>query len=459
MFSVIFSFLLIILYTYIIYLLIYEKKYNFIFILLVASSIIQVLDKPFYIQIELSDIIGLTFLLFKRKLFKDILLTKTVLLFSLIFIIPIFIGFINVLIPFEYTSFNFISRTSVFIKASLRVLGILGSIYFLLYYLSKEKKSIELLKKILLYSFLISSVSGLIIYLNFKSPYFYFKGASYTPDGEESFLQYRISGFCYEPRMLGYFAAINYFLIDTINFKKIFRTILKIFSIVILILTFSISGMIFFCFIYFINYIFFKGLSVFLKQTFIIAILASILYILFYENINILLDVIVNAFNKRVIFEKDLNFNFFPSFLSNLERHDLPIIYYFDNNLSNIIFGFGYGLTRIFMGPFSWVSDLTGEGFNLKGTATCCEAHVGFVYFLGVGGLIFLFLWLFLFVKSSYLLHKNWERLNKYNKSFFALISVALLFLIFQIPQSSIVTIYYFLYFNNKLIFNKITNE
>ena len=461
MFSDFFSIFLIIFYLFLSLFIYLRKFYNLIYVVLICSSIVQIFDKPFFVQVELSDVVGLSFIFFRFKDLKSILLRKSVLLYSVIFMLPIVVGSINVLFPFEFTSMNLFSRFEVFLKASLRVVGMLGSLYFLLYILSMKDFVLERLVRILLYSFLVSAITSLVVYSGLMSPYSFFKGASYTPNGGVSLYDFRLSGLCYEPRMLGYFSAFTYFLWDTLRTRKFLIFFLKIFSILILVLTFSISGMMFFLFLYILNYLVINSIGAILKNIFTLTLFILAIGLIFYEHLVPIIEIFVKAIDQRFWIDKDFDFRFqyFPAFLSSLERHDLPVIFYLDQNLSGIFLGFGYGLTRIFMGPYSWVSDFGGEGYNLQGTVTCCEAHVGFVYFLGVGGLVFLLLWLWLYARSVYSISLYWGRMSGRLKSFFTLMLSGTFFMLFQIPQSSIVLVFYFVVFNSELILKRSLNE
>jgi len=446
-FSDVFSILLIILYSYTIISIIRGHNYQFIFYLVIVSTVIQILDKPFFIQLEFIDIVGNTFILFNYNKYKYFFKKTNVLKFAIFLSLPILIGFINTIIPFEYTTANFLSRAVVFLKASLRVTGIFGTILFISYNLFHKKQALQKIIQILSYSILISSFFSLIVYFDLSSPYYFFKGYSYTPNPSDYFYQYRLNGFCYEPRMLGYFTALNYFLFDFIidsSFKKI---VLKMFSLIILILTFSTGGFLFFLFLFLTSSLIFKSLYNFSKQILAFGFFLSIIILIFSNQIDSIVTLIQLNFEKRLLDEKYFEFKYFPSFFTNLELHDLPVIFYFDNNILNLFFGFGYGLTRLFMGPFSWVADISGDRFSLNGTVTCCEPHVGLVYFLSVGGLLFLFLWLYFYIKSTYFLFKNWKVISPKNRLFYSVISMAIFFLLFQIPQSSIIVIYYYIYF------------
>jgi hypothetical protein len=112
------------------------------------------------------------------------------------------------------------------------------------------------------------------------------------------------------------------------------------------------------------------------------------------------------------------------------------------------------------MAPYSWVSDITGTSLNIIGTSTCCEPMVGFVYFLSIGGLFFLAFWLFSIYINLNKIKKIIQNSNIFEKNFYELISASVIFLLFQIPQSSIIYLFYiFVFFHKNFIINLNKNE
>jgi hypothetical protein len=198
-----------------------------------------------------------------------------------------------------------------------------------------------------------------------------------------------------------------------------------------------------------------SGIKKLLKLIFNLLFFSTISYLLFDDSILEILNQIQSNIDKRIIFEKQFSFKYFPAFLSTLELHDLPLIYYFDNHLIQLFFGFGYGLGRIYMAPYSWVSDITGTSLNIIGTSTCCEPMVGVVYFLSIGGLFFLFLWIFSIFSYIHKIKLTYKNLNVIQINFFELISSSIIFLLFQIPQSSIIYLFYIILFFHKQFINK----
>lgn len=454
-----FDYILILFYVLSIYWLILDKNLKFILFVLVSSSVIQVFDKPFYLQIQYFEFVGLVFLFFRfRYILKNF---KAYNGYILLFLIPFFVGLIDIFVPFEFTSFSFDERFIVFIKAIGRVFGFLGGTFFLLYCQEKFNFNLVYLFHILCIAILISCLFSLIIYFEIKSPYNLLKGESYTPNFEDVIFKYRLSGFSYEPRLMGYMCVFNIFIIDSIISNKLKKFVFICFSIVCLVLTFSTSSLIFLLYLS----IFFLLIRVRIKKFFTIFSIGGIfigaIFLLFYDYLSQIIDQVLLNFEKRISFDKSFELNIFPNFFSTFELHDLPLIFYFDRNILKVIFGFGYGLGRIFIAPYSWVSDFSGESLNIIGTSTCCEPMVGFVYFLSVGGIIFLSSWfmfiLFMFfkfiLKSQYLFSKQ-------ERNLFYLVFACVFFILFQIPQSSVVYLLYFtLFFSRKFYLHNLTKQ
>ena len=453
-----FDYILILFYILSIYWLILDKNLKFILFVLVSSSVVQVFDKPFYLQIQYFEFIGLGFLFFR---FKYILKNfKAYNGYILLFLIPFFIGLIDTFVPFEFTSFNFDERFEVFIKAIGRVFGFLGGTFFLLYCQEKFKFNLVYLFNILCIAILISCLFSLIIYFEIKSPYNLLKGESYTPNFEDVIFKYRLSGFSYEPRLMGYMCVCNIFIIDLIISNKVYKLVFICFSIVCLVLTFSTSSLIF---LFYLSS-FFLLIRVSIRKLFtgfsIGGIFIGTIYFLFYDYLSQIIDQVLLNFEKRISFDKSFDLNIFPNFFSTFELHDLPLIYYFDRNIFKVVFGFGYGLGRIFIAPYSWVSDFTGESLNIIGTSTCCEPMIGFVYFLSVGGILFLLSWcifiLFMFIRF---ILKCQNMVSLQERKLFYLVFACVFFILFQVPQSSIIYLFYFiLFFSRKFYLHKLTD-
>jgi hypothetical protein len=448
-----FDYILILFYLYILFCLIKKYNYRFISMIIISSSVIQVFDKPFYIQLQLLEYVGLCYLLLNLRSFHIFILKNK--LFIFLFIIPLIIGIVDVIIPFEFTTFNFFERLLVFIKGSGRIVGFLGAAFYFSDCLQKKIFNLSDFIKTLSLSIIISSIFAFSIYFGLKSPYNFLKGESYTPNLEDYIFKYRLSGFSYEPRLMGYMNVLNLYLITSLRitfYKKIF---LQIFSLICLIFTFSTSGIVFLLYL-FVHRLFLKsGIKKLLKLIFNLLFFSTISYLLFDDSILEILNQIQSNIDKRIIFEKQFSFKYFPAFLSTLELHDLPLIYYFDNHLIQLFFGFGYGLGRIYMAPYSWVSDITGTSLNIIGTSTCCEPMVGVVYFLSIGGLFFLFLWIFSIFSYIHKIKLTYKNLNVIQINFFELISSSIIFLLFQIPQSSIIYLFYIILFFHKQFINK----
>jgi hypothetical protein len=453
-----FDYILIIFYLFIFYSILQKINYKLISIVIVGSSVIQVLDKPFYIQLQLIEFVGLCYLLINLKNFHFFLLKNK--LFSFLFIFPIIIGIIDVIIPFEFTTFVFLDRLQVFIKGSGRIIGFLGASFFFSDCIEKKILNLSYIIKTLSFSILISSVFAFSIYFGLKSPYNFLKGESYTPNFEDYIFKYRLSGFSYEPRLMGYMCVLNLFLINCFNISFLKKISLQIFSILCLIFTFSTSGIVFLFYLFLYKIILKTKIKKIIYILLNLLFFSSIFYFLFSDTITEILNQIQSNFDKRFIFDKQFTFQNFPAFLSTLELHDLPIIYYYDSHLIQLFFGFGYGLGRIYMAPYSWVSDITGTSLNIIGTSTCCEPMVGFVYFLSIGGLFFLAFWLFSIYINLNKIKKIIQNSNIFEKNFYELISASVIFLLFQIPQSSIIYLFYiFVFFHKNFIINLNKNE
>jgi hypothetical protein len=448
LFIVVSNILLIFIYIFIIYNIIVNKFNREIVYILLISTVIQIFDKPFYIQITMADIIGISFFFFRYSNYKHFIKNKNIFYFSIVLFVPILIGFINSISPFEYTSFNISKRFIVYLYAVLRFFGIFGSMLFITYNYFYNIINLENIKKVIIFSILISSVSAYIVFLNFSSPYFYFKGASYTPDSADLLFQNRLSGFCYEPRLLGYYSALNFFLLDSITLTKINKFIFKVFSIITLALTISMSGITFFLFLLSIYYLISIKFINLLKSILVSSFILIIIYLNFNDFVNSFFTQFMFNFEKRVFIDNNpRHFKYFPDLFTHFELHDLPVLNYFDQNITHLFYGFGYGLGRIFMAPYSWIADITGESLGIIGTSTCCEPMVGIVYFLSIGGVFFLLLWLIYYIINLVNFKKKKNKLAIINYNFIYIIFASTIFLLFQIPQSSIIILYYFIVF------------
>ena len=465
MFVIIANILLIILYLFIIYNIIVNKYNLQIVYILLVSTVIQVFDKPFYLQITMADIIGIAFIFFRYNGYKQFLKSKNIFNFSILLFTPILIGFLDTIFPFDFTSFDITKRFTVYIFAILRFIGIFGSILFISFNFYSGRINLYNIKKTIIFSILISSLTAYIVFLNFSSPYFYFKGASYTPDTADYLFQYRLSGLCYEPRLLGYFSALNFFLVDSIFINKKYTIFIKIFSLITLALTISMSGITFFLFLMFFYYIINIKIIKLIKTFSFLSILLILIYFIFNDYVNSFITQFMFNFDKRVALDNNpRHFNYFPDLFTHFELHDLPVLNYFDHNITHIFYGFGYGLGRIFMAPYSWIADITGQSLGIIGTSTCCEPMVGIVYFLSIGGVFFLLFWLIFFFINLFKFKKMYKVFSKKDNIFIFLIFTSTIFLLFQIPQSSIIILYYFIVFiffnlpykyNNETILHK----
>ena len=453
-----FDYFLIIFYLFIFYSFIRKINYKLISLAIISSAVIQVLDKPFYIQLQLLEYVGLCYLFINFKTLHFFILKNKAFIF--LFIFPVLVGIIDVIIPFEFTTFNFSDRLQVFIKGSGRIVGFIGAAFFFSDCIQKKIINLSDIIKMLSFSIFISSVFAFSIYFGLKSPYNFLKGESYTPNIEDYIFKYRLSGFSYEPRLMGYMCVLNLFLLNCINISYIKKISLQIFCLLCLIFTFSTSGIVFLLYLFLYKIILKTNIKKIVFILFNIFLFTLFFYLLFNDSITEILNQIQENFDKRFIFDKQFSFQYFPGFLSTLELHDLPIIYYYDSHLIQLLFGFGYGLGRIYMAPYSWVSDITGTSLNIIGTSTCCEPMVGFVYFLSIGGLLFLAFWLFSIFFYLNKIKKISKTYNILEKNFYELISPCVIFLLFQIPQSSIIYLFYFfIFFYKKFTTNLNKNE